>query len=103
MPASVSLFVYGTLMRERVNHAELRGARFIRVAMTAPAYAVIDVAGYPALVPGKDEVHGELFDVDGPLLRRLDLFEGSAYRRGNVVLAGGELVEAYLLASERVP
>jgi gamma-glutamylcyclotransferase (GGCT)/AIG2-like uncharacterized protein YtfP len=90
-------------MRERVNHSELRGARFVRVTRTAPAYAVVDVEGYPALVPGKSEVCGELFELDAPLLERLDRFEGSAYRRGSVLLDGGELAEAYLLASERVP
>jgi gamma-glutamylaminecyclotransferase len=103
MPERGLLFVYGSLMRERVHHAELRGARFVGVARTVPAYAVVSVAGYPALVPGKDEVPGELFDVDARLLQRLDVFEGSAYRRGTVVLAGGELADAYLLASDRVP
>jgi gamma-glutamylaminecyclotransferase len=103
MSERVSLFVYGTLMREGVNHAELRGARFLGVARTARVYAVLDVAGYPALVPGKDEVRGELFDVDEPLLQRLDLFEGCEYRRGKIVLAGGEVAEAYLLAGDRVP
>jgi gamma-glutamylcyclotransferase (GGCT)/AIG2-like uncharacterized protein YtfP len=99
----VPLFVYGTLMRDQVNHAELRGARFIGVARTAPAYAVVDVAGYPAMVPGKDEVRGEIFDVDAPLLQHLDLFEGRGYRRETVVLVGGERAEAYLLASDDVP
>jgi gamma-glutamylaminecyclotransferase len=103
MTERVPLFVYGTLMRERENHAELRGARFVGVARTAPAYAVAHVAGYPALVPGKSEVDGELFDVDPPLLERVDAFEGSAYRRGIVVLDGGRRAEAYLLARDRVP
>ncbi len=99
----VSLFVYGTLMRERANHLELRGARFVRVTRTAPAYAVVDVAGYPALVPGKGEVCGELFEIDAPLLESLDRFEGNAYRRGSVLLDGGQLAEAYLLASHGGP
>jgi gamma-glutamylaminecyclotransferase len=102
MSARVPLFVYGTLMRECVNHAELCGARFVGIARTAPAYAVVEVAGFPALVPGKGVVSGELFDVDAPLLERLDLFEGNAYRRGNIVLDGGELAEAYLLAADWV-
>jgi gamma-glutamylaminecyclotransferase len=103
MSERVPLFVYGTLMRDQANHAELRGARFIGVARTAPAYAVVDVAGYPALVPGEDEVRGELFCVDPPLLQHLDLFEGRGYRRETIVLDGGVRAEAYLLAGDCVP
>ena len=93
----VPLFVYGTLMKGAKNHHEIEGARFLRTAKTAPSYAVVHVAGYPALVPGTNEVSGELFEVDRERLVRLDAFEGDLYRRGPVNLASGEAVEAYLL------
>jgi gamma-glutamylcyclotransferase (GGCT)/AIG2-like uncharacterized protein YtfP len=92
------LFVYGTLMRGATNHHEIEGARFLGVARTVPGYAIIDVAGFPALVPGTDEVLGELVEVDAKCLARLDAFEGDLYRRGPVILAGGVEAQAYLLA-----
>jgi gamma-glutamylcyclotransferase (GGCT)/AIG2-like uncharacterized protein YtfP len=103
MPERVPLFVYGTLMRQQPNHAELAGAQFVRVTRTMAAYSVVHVAGYPALVPGKSEVSGELFEVDGAVLARLDVFEGDGYRRGRVTLEDGEVAEAYLLATDDAP
>ena len=92
------LFVYGTLQRGEQNHHELRGARFLRLAQTARRYAVRHVAGFPALLPGTDEVSGELYDVDADVVARLDVFEGEAYARRLVELSDGTRAEAYFLA-----
>jgi len=98
--ATFRLFVYGTLMRNGANHALLENARFVREARTQAAYAVIEFDGYPALVPGADEVLGELFDIDPGLLDRLDAYEGEAYRRAPVILDGGDMAETYVLAKQ---
>jgi gamma-glutamylcyclotransferase (GGCT)/AIG2-like uncharacterized protein YtfP len=97
MPVVVPLFVYGSLMRSGKHHAELLGARFVGVARTGPCYGLREVDGYPALVPGTDEVPGELFEVDAALLPELDAFEGEAYRRDVIVLSDGARVQAYVL------
>jgi gamma-glutamylcyclotransferase (GGCT)/AIG2-like uncharacterized protein YtfP len=92
------LFVYGTLRRGECNHRELRGSVFLGFARTTPRYAVRRIAGFPALLPGTNEVSGELYEVDGDLLARLDRFEGDAYRRRLVDLTGGASAQAYFLA-----
>lgn len=94
----VPLFVYGTLRRAEPNHSELDGAHFLRFVRTARRYAVRHVAGYPALLPGTDEVSGELYDVDVDHLARLDAFEGETYSRRLVELADGTRAQAYFLA-----
>lgn len=92
------LFVYGTLRRGERHHDELGGSIFLRLARTACRYAVRDVAGFPALLPGTNEVPGELFEVDDALLARLDVFEGETYARRLVELSDGSRAEAYFLA-----
>jgi gamma-glutamylcyclotransferase (GGCT)/AIG2-like uncharacterized protein YtfP len=96
------LFVYGTLRRGERNHHELGGSIFLRSVRTARGYAVCHVAGFPALLPGTDEVSGELFDVDDDLLARLDVFEGEAYARRLVELADGTRAQAYFLADSAI-
>jgi gamma-glutamylcyclotransferase (GGCT)/AIG2-like uncharacterized protein YtfP len=89
------LFVYGSLKRGGRHHAELGGAAFLGEARTAPGYGLEAVGEYWALVerPGlSGSVSGELFEVDEPLLARLDQFEGDDYRRGVVRLASGAAV-----------
>ena len=70
--------------------------------VTAPSYRVVEVAGYPALVPGASAVPGEVYAVPGSLVPALDAFEGHRYRRGSVKLADGTVAEAYLLAEAYV-
>lgn len=97
--ASVVLFVYGSLKRGQANHGQLRGARFMRAARTERAFALRELAGFPALVPGDSVVLGELYAVACTDLPRLDEFEGEAYQRGAVRLADGETAIAYLARS----
>jgi gamma-glutamylcyclotransferase (GGCT)/AIG2-like uncharacterized protein YtfP len=97
--ASSVLFVYGSLKRGQPNHAELRGARFLRAARTARAFALRELAGFPALVPGERAVSGELYAVASADLPLLDDFEGDAYLRGAVRLADGVTAIAYLARS----
>lgn len=96
------LFVYGTLMRGRVNHGLLAGAERLGAARTAAAFELVDLGEYPGLVAaGALSVAGELYRVDRATLVRLDAFEGHplTFRRAEVTLADGGRAEAYLVAA----
>ena len=95
------LFVYGSLKRGFAHHAELSSARFVSEARTLPGYRLVVQGDYPALVEAADGVvFGEVFEVDNRLLAALDAFESvpTFYRRSQVRLAGGEVVDAYFAA-----
>jgi gamma-glutamylaminecyclotransferase len=93
------LFVYGTLKRGCRNHSVLAGARFLGAAWTRALYGLVNCGQYPGLLlsdPG-ERVSGELWEVDAPLLARLDEFEDvpREYVRGAVELESGTAAEAY--------
>jgi gamma-glutamylcyclotransferase (GGCT)/AIG2-like uncharacterized protein YtfP len=98
------LFVYGTLQRERSNHDQLAGQRFLSLARTPPGWTLYDLGNYPGLVRAPADpagVAGELWEVDAAALGRLDEFEGVAiglYRRETLTLAdpAGVTADAYV-------
>jgi gamma-glutamylaminecyclotransferase len=92
------LFVYGTLRRGGSNHREMGDALFLGSTRTKSRYAVHRVDGFPALIPGTQNVSGEIFQVDLEALAHLDAFEGANYVRRLVELADGTSAEAYFLA-----
>lgn len=112
------VFVYGSLKRGQRHHGELAGARFVGQARAVGARLVHYVDGYPALVQTgteaasralasddenvPNEVPGELYEVDGALLGRLDDFEDCPvlYRRAliEVVLVDDAGVAATVVA-----
>jgi gamma-glutamylcyclotransferase (GGCT)/AIG2-like uncharacterized protein YtfP len=94
--ASCLLFVYGSLKRGQANHRELHGARFVAAVRTVPAFALREVAGYPALVPGDRAIAGELYELAVGSLVELDEFEGEGYLRRQIELAGHVSAIAYL-------
>jgi gamma-glutamylcyclotransferase (GGCT)/AIG2-like uncharacterized protein YtfP len=102
---TLRLFVYGSLKRGEANHGVLAGARFISDVRTRSAFALAEIAGYPALVPGDRAIDGELFELPCARLRELDEFEGSAYVRREIALEGGGVAIAYVArdASVGVP
>jgi gamma-glutamylcyclotransferase (GGCT)/AIG2-like uncharacterized protein YtfP len=88
--ASVLLFVYGSLKRGGLHHAELEGAPFVGEAQTAPGYALTELGDYLALVretAGQTQVRGELFELPAARLPALDEFEGPGYERGKASLS----------------
>jgi gamma-glutamylcyclotransferase (GGCT)/AIG2-like uncharacterized protein YtfP len=94
--AQCLLFVYGSLKRGQANHRELSAARFVATVRTAPTFALQDIAGYPALVPGARAIIGELYELPRQCLPGLDEFEGEGYRRETIELAGGIAALAYI-------
>lgn len=95
------IFVYGSLKRGFVHHAELAGAELLGDARTEPGYALVRQGDYPALVEAPSGiVYGELYAVSDALLAHLDAFEGvpSLYRRSAVRLWRAPPAESYFAA-----
>lgn len=98
------LFCYGTLMRGEPNAAQLGAARFLAAARTRPAYSLVLLGRYPALLSGGTAaITGELYEVDDDTLRGLDAFEGPGYRRVEIALEDGSPAQAYVLAGQAPP
>ena len=97
--AEIVLFVYGSLKRGQANHRELSGACFLGSALTAREFALRELHGYPALVPGDRAIAGELYQLSAQRLRALDAFEGDAYVRRQIELSDGACAVAYLARS----
>ncbi len=101
------VFVYGTFLRGKANHAVLErlGARLVATARTTAPRTLVDLGPYPAMLPAAERdrtpVHGEIYDVDDAALAALDEFEGcpDLYRRERVALEDGE-AWAYVFARE---
>jgi gamma-glutamylcyclotransferase (GGCT)/AIG2-like uncharacterized protein YtfP len=97
------VFVYGTLMRGERNHALLSTAVCFGEGRTVPAFELADLGTYPALVAGgRVAVTGELWEVDGATLAKLDELEEvpTRYQRKRIPLEDGRVVEAYLMPSD---
>lgn len=96
-----AVFVYGTLKQGKPNHFFLRGARFLGRAATVEPYALFEDE-YPIVskTPEVGPVFGEVYELDGKTLRRLDVLEHhpDIYRREMVPvrLDGGGVREAWL-------
>jgi gamma-glutamylcyclotransferase (GGCT)/AIG2-like uncharacterized protein YtfP len=104
------LFIYGTLMPGLRLEAEMHGARFVGAAQVPGR--LVDVGRYPGLLldlsKGDGAVTGEVYEVDGAHMARLDGVEGvvpgdraaSQYWREEVtVLSGplqGQTVQTYV-------
>jgi gamma-glutamylcyclotransferase (GGCT)/AIG2-like uncharacterized protein YtfP len=99
---SVTLFVYGTLMRGDVRQGVLADQRFLGEARTRPHYALFDLGAYPGLVhheEGGRAIFGELYEIAVSLIERLDCIEGSPslFRLEPVLIEGhGDDVFAYI-------
>jgi gamma-glutamylcyclotransferase (GGCT)/AIG2-like uncharacterized protein YtfP len=97
------VFVYGTLLRGERNHGLLAGAAFAGEARTLPSFELADLGPYPTLVAGgRVAVSGEVWEIDGATLARLDELEEvpTLFQRKRIPLADGRVVEAYLMPSE---
>lgn len=106
-PDVTPLFVYGTLKRGGGNHEQLRGQRFVGPARTGPGLTLYSLGDYPGMVRAPADpagVEGELWEVDGACLARLDRFEGvpeGLYQRVRIPLRPPHqdvVAETYLYA-----
>ena len=73
----IKIFVYGTLMKGGSNFARfLSNAEFLG-KYTAEDFALYDLGAYPGVVYGKgDKVKGELYKINGDILKNIDRLEG---------------------------
>lgn len=94
------LFVYGTLMRGQSGHDQMKGAKFLGKARTAPVYNLKTLEGdrtFEGLVKdGEKSIPGELYQVSYPQLAKLDDWEWDVYRREMIKLEDGRLADAYV-------
>ncbi len=103
--AMTRVFVYGTLQRGDGNHRVIEAASYLGEARTAPAFTLVSLGPFPALVAGGiTTVLGEVYEVDAGMLAQLDRLEGCPrfYQRHPIVLDDGTRVEAYLQRVEQV-
>jgi gamma-glutamylcyclotransferase (GGCT)/AIG2-like uncharacterized protein YtfP len=94
------LFVYGTLLPGEPSHELLEGARPLGPAKTAPAFQLVDLGPYPALIPGgTTSVVGELYELPASMLAAIDVHEGHPvlFKRVTIPLEGGAQAQAYTL------
>lgn len=102
---AITLFVYGTLMRNRRGHALLAGQQFLRAARTSPRYRMLRRNWYPCLVEDTQgyAVEGELWQISAEAVAALDEYEGAAdlFERRPLQVEGvaGEVV-AYFFRGE---
>lgn len=69
------VFVYGTLMRGEVNHYCLQNSTCLGKAEIV-GYDMYDVGWYPAIVPGNNQIIGELYKVPVEDMDVIDMLEG---------------------------
>jgi gamma-glutamylaminecyclotransferase len=99
------LFVYGTLRQGEPRHALLAAGTALGAATTLPAFHLVDVGPYAALVRGgATAVHGELYSVDAQVRRAIDvaLEVPILFTREVIELAEGGDADTYLLSLDQV-
>lgn len=104
MNGSARVFVYGTLLSGGPNHGLLADAALVGEARTEPAFDLVSLGAFPAMVPGGGTaIAGEVYEADPDTLVALDRIEGHPrfYRRRAVRLDDGGEVLAYLLTSDQ--
>lgn len=102
---SLRLFVYGTEMSGEREHSLLEGAELIGEVRTTPAYTLVDLGPYAALLGrGTASVAGELYRIDRKLRFRLDVKREVPvlFHRITVTLSDGTHAEAYAMKDEQV-
>lgn len=78
------LFVYGTLKKGHTRQKYLLNERYLGIGTLAPSHRMVQISGYPALIPPKEGeegscVKGELYEVDDACMAELDKVEGVAH------------------------
>lgn len=92
------VFVYGSLKQGFHNFRLLHDAPFIGVDKTKGT--LLDLGSFPGLLAeGQTTIHGEVYEVDGRSLARLDRLEGHPdfYKREFHTLESGQQAWVYFI------
>ena len=100
----LEIFVYGSLRKGQSAEHLLESSEFVKTTTTAAQYALYIFETYPALVPGQQPVHGEVYRVDKSVLTTLDEYEDApkTYVRTKIELFDGSSILAYCLHPDHV-
>ncbi len=71
----MNVFVYGTLRKHEKYHQLLEGATLIAEQAWVDGHLYDTNRGYPALKEGTNKVYGEVYSINGEILKRLDKLE----------------------------
>ena len=100
------LFVYGSLLAGEPDHGLLAEAEPLGQALTPPAYHLVELQSYPALVPGgRLQVAGEVYRISRDMLLRIDVHKEvpRLFDRVSIELADGRCVQTYTMRLDQVP
>ena len=104
-PPDRRLFVYGTLLQGERDHALLGASPRLGAASTEPAFELVDLGAYAALVHGgSTSVRGELYLVDAKARAGLDIHRQVPllFDRVRIRLDDGSEAHAYVMDESRV-
>ncbi len=99
------LFVYGSLLPGERDHGLLAEASKLGAAETAPAYALVELPLFPALIGGGSiAVQGELYALPTQVLAKIDILKEHPvlFKRRAVRLADGSEADAYFMDLDQV-
>jgi gamma-glutamylaminecyclotransferase len=103
--APCALFVYGTLLEGERDHALLGAAPRLGTACTEPAFELVDLGAFAAMVPGGTvSVAGELYAIDLKTLAGIDVKRQVPilFRRVAIRLVDGGQAQAYVMTADQV-
>lgn len=77
----IGLFVYGTLMKGQCNHESYLSDAYYIGKFNLKGFALYDLGGYPGIKEtySNDQVKGEVYQIDGETLNRIEKLEGEGY------------------------
>ncbi len=101
---SFRIFFNGTVMRGQPDHANLKDARFLMEAQTAPIYALYSIhdrhPGMFEIGEGGISVPGEVYEVSEETWLHIEATEPENLYRGTVTLADGSQIYGMLYPRE---
>lgn len=105
MSDEILLFAYGSLLPGERDHELLANAVHVGAARTQPAFKLVDLGVYPALVGGGNvAVVGELYRIDKKQRFAIDVRKECPvlFHRVVVTLDDGRAAESYAMHEEQV-